>query len=126
MNGKETAMTDKRTQAQAPLDNMEKDPADWVTGDEPMTGAQRSYLKTLSEKAHDPAAFDESLTKAEASRRIEELQARTGTAPADRAGHAGESAKEPEGPIESLGRAVSETVLGSQPDDAGEPRKTGD
>ena len=52
-------MTDKRTQAQAPLDNMEKDPADWVTGDEPMTGAQRSYLKTLSEKAHDPAAFDE-------------------------------------------------------------------
>ena len=55
---------------------MEKDPADWVTGDEPMTGAQRSYLKTLSEEANEP--FDESLSKAQASRRIDELQARTG------------------------------------------------
>jgi hypothetical protein len=122
-------MTDKRTQAKAPLDNMEKDPADWVTGDEPMTGAQRSYLKTLSEKVHDPSAFDEGLTKAEASRRIEELQARTGTAAANRADPAGptdEAPKETEGPIESLGRAVSETVLGSQPDDAGAPRKVGD
>lgn len=69
-------MTDKRTQAMADQGNMAKDPADWVTGDEPMTGAQRSYLKTLSEEAHEP--FDEHLTKAEASRRIDELQARTG------------------------------------------------
>jgi hypothetical protein len=69
-------MTDKRTQQHAPQGNMEKDPEDWVTGDEPMTGAQRSYLKTLSEEAHEP--FDETLTKAEASRRIDELQARTG------------------------------------------------
>jgi hypothetical protein len=120
------AMTDKRTQAQAPLDNMEKDPADWVTGNEPMTGAQRSYLKTLSEKAHDPSAFDETLTKAEASRRIEELQARTGTAPAAQAHTADEAPAEDEGPLEALGRAVSETVLGSQPDDAGQPRKTGE
>lgn len=69
-------MTDKRTQAHAGESNMEKDPADWVTGDEPMTGAQRSYLKTLSEEAHEP--FDENLSKAEASRRIDALQARTG------------------------------------------------
>ena len=45
-------------------------------GDEPMTGAQRSYLKTLSEEAHQP--FDENLTKAEASKRIEELRRKTG------------------------------------------------
>ena len=69
-------MTDKRTQASADTGNMEKDPQDWVTGDEPMTGAQRSYLKTLCEEAH--VDFDENLTKAEASRRIDELQHRTG------------------------------------------------
>jgi len=69
-------MTDKRTQASADSGNMEKDPDDWVTGDEPMTGAQRSYLKTLSEEAH--VDFDEQLTKAEASRRIDELQQKTG------------------------------------------------
>jgi Protein of unknown function (DUF3072) len=56
--------------------NLEKDPADWKTGDEPMTGAQASYLKTLSDQAGEP--FDEDLTKAEASRRIDELQERTG------------------------------------------------
>ncbi|WP_119155147.1 DUF3072 domain-containing protein [Caldimonas tepidiphila] len=69
-------MTDKRTQQEAGQGNMEKDPDDWVTGDEPMTGAQRSYLKTLSEEAKVP--FDERLTKAQASRRIEELQQITG------------------------------------------------
>jgi hypothetical protein len=69
-------MTDKRTNRPAPEGNAEKDPDEWVTGDEPMTGAQRSYLKTLSDEAHEP--FDENLTKAQASRRIEELQARTG------------------------------------------------
>ncbi len=56
--------------------NVEKDPADWVTGEEPMTGAQASYLRTLSEEAGEP--FDESQSKAEASRRIDELQERTG------------------------------------------------
>ena len=56
--------------------NLEKDPADWKTGDEPMTGAQASYLRTLSDQANEP--FDEELTKAEASRRIDELQERTG------------------------------------------------
>jgi hypothetical protein len=68
-------MTDKRTQQDAEKSNMEKDPNEWVTGDEPMTGAQRSYLKTLSEEAHEP--FDENLTKAQASKRIEELQQKT-------------------------------------------------
>lgn len=58
--------------------NQIKDPQDWVTGDEPMTGAQASYLKTLSEEAHDPDAFDPGLHKADASRRIDELKERTG------------------------------------------------
>jgi hypothetical protein len=58
------------------MTNTEKDPAEWVTGDEPMTGAQASYLKTLSDEASEP--FDEGLSKADASRRIDELQAKTG------------------------------------------------
>ncbi|MDB5589954.1 DUF3072 domain-containing protein [Enterovirga sp.] len=57
--------------------NRIKDPDDWVTGHEPMTGAQASYLKTLSEQAHDPDAFEPGLEKAEASRRIDELKAET-------------------------------------------------
>ena len=69
-------MVDKHTQQEIPNSNKIKDPEDWTAGDEPMTAAQRSYLKTLSEEAHEP--FDEHLTKAEASKRIEELQRRTG------------------------------------------------
>ena len=56
--------------------NTEKDPDEWVTKDEPMTGAQASYLKTLCDQAGEE--FDTSLTKAEASKRIDELQQRTG------------------------------------------------
>lgn len=56
--------------------NTVKDPQDWTTGEESMTGAQRSYLKTLSEEAGED--FDDDLNKAEASRRIDELQERTG------------------------------------------------
>jgi hypothetical protein len=59
-----------------PTSNAEKDPRDWTTGDEPMTGAQASYLKTLSEEADAP--FDADLSKAEASLKIDELQAQTG------------------------------------------------
>jgi len=59
-----------------PMSNRDKDPDDWVTGDEPMTGAQASYLKTISEEAHE--SFDPDLTKRDASKRIEELQAKTG------------------------------------------------
>jgi len=54
--------------------NTEKDPDDWVSGDEPMTGAQASYLKTLSEQAHQPDAHEDGLTKAEASKRIDALK----------------------------------------------------
>ena len=66
-------MTDPKTS-----DNpaAEKDPEDWVTGDEPMTGPQASYLQTLSQEAGED--FDDSLSKAQASERIEELQAKTG------------------------------------------------
>jgi uncharacterized damage-inducible protein DinB len=56
--------------------NPVKDPEDWTTGDEPMTGAQRSYLKTLCDEANEP--MDETLTKAQASERITKLQQRTG------------------------------------------------
>lgn len=59
-----------------PIGNLQKDPDDWVTGDEPMTAAQASYLKTLSEEAGED--FDSTLTKAEASKRIEALQQQTG------------------------------------------------
>ena len=59
-----------------PTSNAEKDPDDWTTGDEAMTGAQASYLKTLSEEAHEE--FDDTLTKAEASKRIDALQEKTG------------------------------------------------
>ena len=58
--------------------NQIKDPEDWVTGHEPMTGAQASYLKTLSEQAHDPKAYDAELDKAEASKRIDDLKQKTG------------------------------------------------
>jgi Protein of unknown function (DUF3072) len=57
-------------------ENTIKDPDDWITGDEEMTGAQRSYLQTLAEEAGEE--FDPNLTKAEASKRIEELQQKTG------------------------------------------------
>jgi hypothetical protein len=53
-----------------------KDPAEWTTGDEPMTGAQQSYLSTLAGEAG--AEMDDDLTKAEASKRIDELQRETG------------------------------------------------
>jgi Protein of unknown function (DUF3072) len=59
-----------------PGSNLEKDPSDWVTGDEPMTGAQASDLKTLSEQAREPEAFKTKLSKAEASRRIDALKAK--------------------------------------------------
>ncbi|MBX9638980.1 MAG: DUF3072 domain-containing protein [Mycobacteriaceae bacterium] len=61
---------------QAPQENPEKDPTDWVTGDEPMTGPQRSYVQTLAQEAG--ADVPDDLTKAQASRVIEELQCRTG------------------------------------------------
>jgi hypothetical protein len=72
----EVFMADKQTQERADESNTIKDPENWTTGDEPMTGAQRSYLSTLSEEAGEE--FNENLTKAEASIKIEELQEKTG------------------------------------------------
>ncbi|HZF65189.1 MAG TPA: DUF3072 domain-containing protein, partial [Chitinophagaceae bacterium] len=57
---------------QAGRSNTIKDPEEWTTGDEPMTGAQRSYLKTLSDEAGEE--LDDQLTKADASKKIDELQ----------------------------------------------------
>ena len=56
--------------------NAVKDPDNWTTGDEPMTGAQKSYLATLAEEAGEPV--EDGLSKAEASKRIDELQEKTG------------------------------------------------
>ena len=61
-----------------PVSNAEKDPENWTTGDEAMTGAQASYLKTLAEEAGEPEAFDPKLSKADASLRIDALQEKTG------------------------------------------------
>jgi hypothetical protein len=61
-----------------PNSNAEKNPDDWVTGHEPMTGAQASYLKTLSEEAGE--SFNAGMTKAQASQRIDELRERSGRA----------------------------------------------
>lgn len=54
---------------------LQKDPDDWKTGDEPMTPAQRSYLETLAQDTGE--AVDENLTKAEASKRIDQLRDRS-------------------------------------------------
>jgi hypothetical protein len=67
--------TDAVTEQDVPS-NTVKNPDDWTTGQESMTGAQASYLKTLSEEAGEP--FDETLSKAEASKRIDALQSSTG------------------------------------------------
>jgi hypothetical protein len=58
------------------LQNAEKDTSDWVTGDEPMTGPQRSYLQTLAQEAKQEVPDD--LTKAQASEAIDQLQQQTG------------------------------------------------
>jgi hypothetical protein len=58
------------------MQNPEKDPEEWTTGEEPMTGPQRSYLQTLCREAGEE--FDPDLTKAAASKKIQELQAKTG------------------------------------------------
>ncbi|MBI2696766.1 DUF3072 domain-containing protein [Mycobacterium nebraskense] len=61
---------------QAPSENPEKDTSEWVTGDEPMTGPQRSYVHTLAQEAGRDVPDD--LTKAQASELIDELQRQTG------------------------------------------------
>jgi Protein of unknown function (DUF3072) len=58
--------------------NTKKDPDEWVSGDDPMTGAQASYLKTLCEQAGTPDQFRDDLTKAEASKLIDEMREKAG------------------------------------------------
>ena len=65
-----------RTNDATDASNTQKDPDQWVTGDESMTGAQRSYLHTLAEEAGEEVSDD--LTKAEASKKIDALQEKTG------------------------------------------------
>jgi hypothetical protein len=67
---------ESNTNQEAKSSNTIKDPDEWTTGSEPMTGAQHSYLKTLSDEAKEE--FDETLSKSDASKRINELQHKTG------------------------------------------------
>lgn len=69
------AAQDGRNAKAHPEGNAEKDPKDWVTGDEPMTGAQASYLRTLCEETGE--AFDDGLSKAQASEMIDRLKERS-------------------------------------------------
>lgn len=69
-------MKDKKRNHNGIQDNTIKNPDEWTTGDEQMTGAQRSYLRTLSDEAGQEVKED--LTKAEASKKIDELQHKTG------------------------------------------------
>ena len=76
---KKTDQTDHNPKTDpAPNSNTVKDPSNWTTGGEPMTGAQASYLKTLTEQTGE--SFDESLNKADASVRIDELRHEAGLA----------------------------------------------
>ena len=68
-------MTDPKIRDEGPS-NLEKNPSEWTTGQERMTGAQASYLKTLCEEAGEE--FDPDLSKADASKRIDALQEKTG------------------------------------------------
>jgi hypothetical protein len=61
-----------------PATNTEKEPDDWVSGDDPMTGAQASYLRTLCEEVGDAEAYEANLTKAEAAKRIDALKQKLG------------------------------------------------
>jgi hypothetical protein len=67
---------EKKSPAAKQPDNTIKDPDEWTTGEEPMTGAQESYLHTLATEAGEEV--EEDLTKAEASKRIDKLREKTG------------------------------------------------
>ena len=70
-------MVERMSESQTNLDrSAQKDPSEWVTGDEPATGAQKSYLGTLAREAGEDVPDD--LTKADASRKIDELQEEAG------------------------------------------------
>ncbi len=71
-------MADNNAELPAQSQNPVKDPEEWTTGGEPMTGPQASYLKTLLQQAGKEDDFDPSITKAQASQMIDELQQETG------------------------------------------------
>ncbi len=71
-------MADNNAELPAQSQNPVKDPEEWTTGGEPMTGPQASYLKTLLQQAGKEDDFDPSITKAQASQLIDELQQETG------------------------------------------------
>jgi len=73
---RESLMTDQNLPEQS--QNPVRDPEDWVTGDEPMTGPQASYLRSLLQQAGKEDDFDPNLTKANASKLIDRLQEKTG------------------------------------------------
>jgi DUF3072 family protein len=91
-------MTDQRqdrSQPLTPTGPLDKDPDEWVTGDEAMTRAQASYLKTLAAEAGE--SVDARLTKADASKRIDELQKKTGRGKPDaKGGDGGDTIRENE------------------------------
>ena len=66
----------KNNSKKTDADNRIKNPDNWKTGEEPITGAQASYLETLASEAGEEV--NEDLTKAEAAKKIEELQQKTG------------------------------------------------
>jgi hypothetical protein len=67
-------MSDQHNPKTDPAANVEKEPDDWVSGGDPMTPSQASYLKTLAEQADDADAYQEDISKAEASKRIDALR----------------------------------------------------
>jgi hypothetical protein len=71
-----SSRSDKSQNTARDHSNTIKDPDDWTTGEEPMTGAQESYLHTLASEAGEEVK--EELTKAEASKKIDELRHKTG------------------------------------------------
>lgn len=79
MSDRNNTNSDAGQKDQSLQQNPVKDPDDWTTGEEPMTGPQASYLRTLLQQAgQDPDSLDESMTKADASKMIDELQEKTG------------------------------------------------
>ena len=70
------AVDDEKLGAVDPENAAVKVPEQWLTGDEPMTAAQRSYLDTLAREAGEEVSAN--LTKAQASEEIERLQKKTG------------------------------------------------
>lgn len=76
MSQSDQISTEGIKQEDSPGSNAQKDPDTWTTGGEPATGAQKSYLQTLAEEASEPVPDD--LSKADASKKIDELQDKTG------------------------------------------------